>query len=68
MTRLGVRIICERCNSPYGMLIGLYYGKVLGDRDIVRGLCVSCRIEDFMEERERMRFERNQPRGSEAGA
>ena len=49
MTRLYVDIICARCGEAYGVSNEIRYDKDGIPIDIVEGLCLNCRCQEFGE-------------------
>lgn len=48
MTRLYVDIICARCGEAYGVSNEIRYDKDGIPIDIVEGLCLNCRCDDYL--------------------
>ena len=50
MTRLYVRMLCEKCGKPHGQL----WGASPNDPDVVSGLCFECQRENRKRENQKL--------------
>ena len=48
MTRLYVNLRCSRCGSVRGVATGDYFGSHIGDEDVYDGLCLSCKVTEYL--------------------